>query len=229
MIRNAETPDAWFDALPPLVGDELRALRAVILATIPLVRETLWYGMPTYASARGIVCALNVQRRYLAFYLMDEQVLLDHERELAGFDCGKTCVRFRKPGELSAQLAQRLLRAALARQRAVPVAAADEAEPSAAAPEPEVEPKRRAKRAPKRASKRAPKAREQRRGAKKAARKPEKRAPGARKKAPRASAKKKSARRAAAPAAPSPKKAGRKKVARRGNPLRAKRGRKSRR
>ena len=108
MIRRAASPDAWFDALPPNIGKELRALRATILSSVPGVRETLDYGMPTYASPRGVVCALNAQRHYLAFYLMDAQVLRDHERELARFDCGKTCVRFRKQGELGPELVPNL-------------------------------------------------------------------------------------------------------------------------
>lgn len=118
MITHAATPHEWFKALPPNVAAELLPLRAAILSTIAGVRETLDYGMPTYSNARGVICALNMQRNYLAFYLLDHEVLLEYERELAGLDCGKTCVRFRKPGQFKVELAVRMLRRAVARQRA---------------------------------------------------------------------------------------------------------------
>jgi uncharacterized protein YdhG (YjbR/CyaY superfamily) len=166
MITHAATPHEWFKALPPNVAAELLPLRAAILSTIAGVRETLDYGMPTYSNARGVICALNMQRNYLAFYLLDHEVLLEYERELAGLDCGKTCVRFRKPGQFKVELAVRMLRRAVARQRAaaqITIEVTDpEPIPKASVPEVTVEPeaaprparKKRAKRVKKAATKR---------------------------------------------------------------------------
>jgi uncharacterized protein YdhG (YjbR/CyaY superfamily) len=73
----------------------LDQLRDLVFETTPGVVESLEYGMPTYATGK-VVCSFASQKNYVSFYMMDTDLVEKHKGELAGADCGKSCIRFRR-------------------------------------------------------------------------------------------------------------------------------------
>jgi uncharacterized protein YdhG (YjbR/CyaY superfamily) len=69
------------------------------------------YGMPTYDSA-GRFMALNSQKNYFSFYA-DPEIVGRYRGELAGLDCGRSCIRFRRLEEVSLPVLARIARDSL--------------------------------------------------------------------------------------------------------------------
>lgn len=78
------------------------------------VVESMTYRMPTYMIGENHVGALNKQKQYLCLYLNPEAID-PHRTELkaAKLDCGKSCIRFRKPEQLPMKLAATMIQAAI--------------------------------------------------------------------------------------------------------------------
>ena len=71
------------------------------------------YRMPCYGTGDATVGAFNRQKQYFALYL-NPAAVAPHRAALKkrGLDCGKSCIRFRKPGHLPLALAEKLIRGA---------------------------------------------------------------------------------------------------------------------
>ena len=97
MLYDAKTPK---DYLNQLEDDWRRAtlldLRAIVMATSPLVEEHIHYKMSGYGRADDYVCHLNAQRGYVSLYVGDI-LKIDPKGELvASLNVGKGCIRFTK-------------------------------------------------------------------------------------------------------------------------------------
>lgn len=111
MISTAATVD---DFLKTLSADEravFSKLRTLLKRSHPRVGESMKYRMPTYTAGGEPYGGFNKQKHYLCLYL-DPEALNPFRRELkaAGLDCGKCCIRFRRPDRLPLPLAARIIR-----------------------------------------------------------------------------------------------------------------------
>ncbi len=71
------------------------------------------YRMPCYGTGGAMVGAFNRQKQYFALYINPEAV--DPHRatlKKLGLDCGKCCIRFRKPADLPLAVAEKLIKGA---------------------------------------------------------------------------------------------------------------------
>ncbi|MDP1581040.1 MAG: DUF1801 domain-containing protein [Candidatus Didemnitutus sp.] len=92
------------------------------------VVESMNYRMPTYQVGKNFFGAFNKQKNYLCLYL--DPVAVDPfraELKKAGLDCGKSCIRFRKPAQLPLPLANKIIKQAikLAKKSPRPTASSD--------------------------------------------------------------------------------------------------------
>jgi uncharacterized protein YdhG (YjbR/CyaY superfamily) len=89
----------YLEGLPPDRKETVAALRQLILETIPDVRESFRYKMPTYDAAGDFLAAVASQKNYLSLY-MNTEVIAAHRQDLAHLNCGKSCIRFKKLEDL---------------------------------------------------------------------------------------------------------------------------------
>ncbi|OQW43441.1 MAG: hypothetical protein A4S12_04985 [Proteobacteria bacterium SG_bin5] len=94
------TVDAWMAALVPDRAPAFERLRALCQARLPGWVERMQWGMPGYAPAeRDPVVSFNSQKNHIAFYAGPTAVARFADR-LQGIDCGKGCVRYRRPSQI---------------------------------------------------------------------------------------------------------------------------------
>jgi hypothetical protein len=121
---DADTPDAYLEALPDDRREALAAVRATILENLPAgYEETVRWGMiayeipldrypETYNGQPLSYAALAAQKRHMSLYLMgvycDQSTREWFESEVAGrgakLDIGKACVRFKGLDDLPLDL-----------------------------------------------------------------------------------------------------------------------------
>ena len=118
MKSEATTVDEYLTEVPEDRRPALEGLRAMILETAPLATENMAYGMPTYLLGEEMLCALASQKANLAFYLCDHAIVERHKAELQGANCGKSCIRIKKPDAALrlVPVLQGMLREALAKR-----------------------------------------------------------------------------------------------------------------
>lgn len=114
MISSEKTVDAFFRTLSAPDRAVLSRLRTLLTADAAVV-ESMKYRMPTYEIGANMVGGLNRQKNYLALYLNPAAV--DPHRtalKAAKLDCGKSCIRFKRPEQLPLGLATKMIAAAIA-------------------------------------------------------------------------------------------------------------------
>jgi uncharacterized protein YdhG (YjbR/CyaY superfamily) len=117
---SAATVDAWLDERAPERRPVFERLRAECVAALPGWVEAMGWGMPAYGPpGAAFSVAFNDQKRHIALYAGTTAVTTFADR-LSGVDCGKGCVRYRRPEQIDWDV----LRAMLAdiRVRAEPMA-----------------------------------------------------------------------------------------------------------
>ena len=70
--------------------------------------EMMDFGMPCYRGPRGVGFAFCSQVQYVALYVGPDTVSAYRSR-LAGLDCGKSCVRFRRIEAIDWELVEDLI------------------------------------------------------------------------------------------------------------------------
>lgn len=88
----------------------LKQLRKMIKETFPGIKETMDYKMPTYVLDGQTICAVASQKNHMALYVMSYDSLKKFEEELKPFDCGKSCIRFKKLDSDTLRLFQHILK-----------------------------------------------------------------------------------------------------------------------
>jgi len=71
------------------------------------------YGMPCWKLGEEMLCALNAQKNYFAFYI-GSSVHAACAELLKGLDCGKSCIRFKRAEQLPPTSVTKLVKARLA-------------------------------------------------------------------------------------------------------------------
>ena len=112
MVSAAKTVDEFLAEQTAEDRAVFEKLRALFLRHAPGT-ESMKYRMPGYAAGHTMIGGFNRQKHYLALYINPEAV--DPHRaalKKLGLDCGKCCIRFRKPGNLPLALAEKLIKGA---------------------------------------------------------------------------------------------------------------------
>ena len=110
MPLSSRTPDDYFLQLPEDRRDHLGRLRSLIKQTWPKVKEDLSYGMPTYHLGGHVYCAIANQKHYMVLYLMPYDLLDAFKMELKAYNCGRSCIRFRKLDDEKTLFFERVLK-----------------------------------------------------------------------------------------------------------------------
>lgn len=114
--RSAAAPEveAYIEDAPPSVRRSLRAVRAVIRATIPDAVEVISYRMPGFSYPgrpyKGMVVWFAAQRRHVGLYLRPPTIS-DHRKELAGYETTKSAVHLPLGRPIPSVLVRKLVRA----------------------------------------------------------------------------------------------------------------------
>lgn len=113
MTSKAKTVDAFLAELSAEQCAVLEPLRKAIGKAAPKAAESMDYGMPTWKIGGEMLCALNAQKNYFAFYVGSAAHAACAEL-LRGLDCGKSCIRFKRGEQLPATSVTKLVKARLA-------------------------------------------------------------------------------------------------------------------
>jgi uncharacterized protein YdhG (YjbR/CyaY superfamily) len=117
MPAKFATVDEYIAAAAPEWQVELHRLRGLIRKAVPKAVESVQYNLPFY-EYHGLLCSFAAQKNYFSFYVLNGAVVDEHRDLLRGFDVGKGCIRFKRPGELPNATIRALLKAAAASNRA---------------------------------------------------------------------------------------------------------------
>jgi len=107
--------DQYIEVLAPDRKAALEKIRTLILTTVPEIKETMQYRMPTYELGE-VVCAAASQKHYVSLY-MDVELVEEHRGELAHLDVGKSCIRFKKIEDLPMDTIRQILEEIVARKQ----------------------------------------------------------------------------------------------------------------
>jgi len=114
MISSAETVDQYLKALPADERAVFKQFRSVFKKASSQVSESMLYRMPTYLFGTEPFAAFNRQKQYMCVYLPPPAVdPYRKELKALGLDCGKSCLRFRKPGDLPLALVKKIVKDAV--------------------------------------------------------------------------------------------------------------------
>lgn len=119
MHSKAETVPAYLDDVADDVRPTLKKVRALIRKVAKGAKESMQYGMPSYDFDGTMFCSFALQKGYLAFYLCDTDTVARFRAELGTKDCGKSCIRYRKPEAIPLPVIERMLKAAMDKRNSV--------------------------------------------------------------------------------------------------------------
>ena len=111
MISQATTVDGFLAALSPEERAVFAKIRTLLKKCHPRVEESMKYRMPTYLAGENMIGAFNKQKNYLCLYV-NPAAVDPYRKELGRLDCGKSCLRFRKPADLPLAVAAKIIKAA---------------------------------------------------------------------------------------------------------------------
>ncbi len=109
MQSSAKTVPAYLKELPADRRAALVALRKLIKDVAPDAKESMQYGMPTYAVGDCPLFALASQKHHLALYVCEWNAMDKYRDKLGKTNCGKGCVRFKKLNDLSLDTVKKFL------------------------------------------------------------------------------------------------------------------------
>ncbi len=110
MSSASPTPKDYYDRLPDDRREHLTDLRDLIKRTWPKIKEDMAYGMPTFHLDGHMFCAIANQKHYMALYIMPYDLLSAFKMELKAYNCGRSCIRFRKLDEEKTFFFERVLK-----------------------------------------------------------------------------------------------------------------------
>ena len=106
MQSTATTVDEYLETVPPERLAALTKLRHLCRTTLEGYEEGMQYGMPSYSKNGAVGIAFNSQKNYISIYVPNE--VLDRYRDQVP-DCGKGCIRYRKPDQIDYAVVEKLL------------------------------------------------------------------------------------------------------------------------
>ena len=105
MKRDARSPQAYRNDVTGEQSEMLETIRNAILSVAPDTDEIIEHGMLGYPGLAN----LAAQKHYVALYVKPA-VLAEHRDHFPGADCGKSCMRFRRPDQIDSKRLRDLLR-----------------------------------------------------------------------------------------------------------------------
>lgn len=102
--------DAYLAKLSGEQHEALEALRDLIHATVPGLRETMKYKMPTFETT-DVVCSMAAQKHHMALYMCSPALVDTYRDKMAHLSVGKGCIRFKKLADLPLETIAELLAA----------------------------------------------------------------------------------------------------------------------
>jgi hypothetical protein len=105
MQRDARSPDAYRNAAEGPQRELLDTIRGLVMEVAPGVVESIGHGMLDYPGLAN----LAAQKQYVSLYVAPSALDL-HRDELAGINCGRSCVRFRRLEQVDPDVVPALLR-----------------------------------------------------------------------------------------------------------------------
>ena len=105
MRRDDSSPEAYRNDVSGEQSEMLETIRNAILSVAPDTDEIIEHGMLGYPGLAN----LAAQKHYVALYVMPA-VLAEHRDRFPGADCGKSCMRFRRPDQIDSKRLRDLLR-----------------------------------------------------------------------------------------------------------------------
>lgn len=76
--------------------EAMEILQQLIKEIFPTAIEDMNYKLPTYSFNGLKICAIASQKNYMSLYIMNYDLLDNFKEELNSFNCGKSCIRFKK-------------------------------------------------------------------------------------------------------------------------------------
>ena len=105
MKRDARSPQAYRNDVTGEQSEMLETIRNAIRSVAPDTDEIIEHGMLGYPGLAN----LAAQKHYVALYVKPA-VLAEHRDHFPGADCGKSCMRFRRPDQIDSKRLRDLLR-----------------------------------------------------------------------------------------------------------------------
>ncbi len=90
------TAQEYYDAVSAERQEDMEKVRTLIKRVFPEAAETMAYRLPTYVVDQETVVSLASQKSYMALYFCYYDLLKEFSEELKQFNCGKSCVRFKR-------------------------------------------------------------------------------------------------------------------------------------
>jgi len=105
MKRDASSPQAYRKDVTGEQSEMLETIRNAILSVAPDTEEIIEYGMLGYPGLAN----LAAQKHFVALYVLPA-VLAEHLGQFPGVNCGKSCMRFRRPDQIDSDRLRDLFR-----------------------------------------------------------------------------------------------------------------------
>ena len=118
MLSQSKTVDAYLTEVPAARLAVMQQIRSLMQRVLVGYEESMIYGMPCYGHGQSIAVGFNSQKQYIAIYF-PPPIVAEYKERLAGMDCGKSCLRFRKPEKVDIGLLETLLIATREQQATV--------------------------------------------------------------------------------------------------------------
>lgn len=112
MQSTAATVDEYLETVPTERLTALTKLRQLCLLTLRDYTESMNYGMPSYSRNEVVEVGFNSQKNYISVYILKKDVMDKYRDQLQ--DCGKGCIRYRKPEQIDFAVVEKLLEGTVA-------------------------------------------------------------------------------------------------------------------
>ncbi len=111
VTSNAATVDEFFANLPEDRVKALTRLRELCKKALGGFEECMDLGMPSYKRGDVVEVAFNSQKNHISVYVCRQDIMDKHQILLGSLDCGKGCIRFKKPEHLDYKILHKLFNA----------------------------------------------------------------------------------------------------------------------
>jgi len=116
MKSEATSVAHYFEELPAERKAALTELRGMVRRVVPEAAESMQHGMAAY-ELNGLFCALASQKKHMAIYICETDIVEKHRGSLGKLDCGKGCIRFRKLEDVLMKALETIVTEAAAKRR----------------------------------------------------------------------------------------------------------------
>jgi uncharacterized protein YdhG (YjbR/CyaY superfamily) len=111
-VRSAAASvDEYISEAPDDRRQALDLLRSLCRDELSGFDEAMRFGMPSYLRGNVVEVSFASQKNYISLYILREAALRANAEHLNGLSVGKSCIRFRRPGQIDPTTVRALLSA----------------------------------------------------------------------------------------------------------------------